>query len=527
MAPGRPPRCGGAIAGIGVLYGEHRSLEAPDFFASGLLIAVGVTISWLNEQLHRVAERAEAEAAASRQQEDALRASEERYRLVANSMHDVVTLLEPDGRVLFISPSVTDRLGWPVEDVIGRNAFDYVHPDDRQRLEHRMHLAAELQDSAAIAWRCHCHDGSWRWLETNTTVLPEDVSGRQRVLWTSRDITDRRNLEDQLRQAQKMEAIGRLAGGVAHDFNNVLTVILGYATSLEYAVDPDDPLRVAGGRNPHRRRARRPAHAAAPRIQPSAGAPAARARPERRGPPVEHDAAAPDRDAHRAAERISMRRCGRCWSIPGRWSRFHEPGRQRPRRDAERRGDHHHDQARGHTEAALGAGRTDPARRVGHLRGRPTRGTGMPPAVVARIFEPFFTTKPLGRGTGLGLSMVYGIIKQSAGFIFCESVPAQGTTLRVYLPRADAPAERLPGTRAASGNGAGTVLVVEDEPAVRALVGSVLRQRGYTLIEAGTAREAMGMLRDYRGPLHLLVTDVIMPEMTGVELARRVVASGR
>ena len=234
---------------------------------------MGVTISWLNEQLHRVAERAEAEAAASRQQEDALRASEERYRLVANSMHDVVTLLEPDGRVLFISPSVTDRLGWPVEDVIGRNAFDYVHPDDRQRLEHRMHLAAELQDSAAIAWRCHCHDGSWRWLETNTTVLPEDVSGRQRVLWTSRDITDRRNLEDQLRQAQKMEAIGRLAGGVAHDFNNMLTVIIGYATSS--ARTRSIPTIRSRRRSAEIRAAAEraaAAHAAAPRVQPPAGA---------------------------------------------------------------------------------------------------------------------------------------------------------------------------------------------------------------------------------------------------------------
>jgi len=523
FGPGAAATLGGSIAGIGVLYGEHRSLEAPDLFASGLLIAVGVTISWLNEQLHRVAERAEAEAAASRQQEDALRASEERYRLVANSMHDVVTLLEPDGRVLFISPSVTDRLGWPVEDVIGRNAFDYVHPDDRQRLEHRMHLAAELQDSAAIAWRCHCHDGSWRWLETNTTVLPEDVSGRQRVLWTSRDITDRRNLEDQLRQAQKMEAIGRLAGGVAHDFNNVLTVILGYATSLEYAVDAEDPLA---------------SQAAEIRIAAERAARLTQQLLAFSRQQVLQPRVLDLNDVVRQSSTMLQRLIGthielRADLDAALWSVLVDPGQMEQvfmnlvvnARDA----------------MPNGGAITITTRRVATRKPRweqgvpippgewvifevTDTGTGMPPAVVARIFEPFFTTKPLGRGTGLGLSMVYGIIKQSAGFIFCESVPAQGTTLRVYLPRADAPAERLPGTRAASGNGAGTVLVVEDEPAVRALVGSVLRQRGYTLIEAGSAREAMGMLRDYRGPLHLLVTDVIMPEMTGVELARRVVA---
>jgi len=523
FGPGAAATLGGAIAGIGVLYGEHRSLEGPDVFASGLLIAVGVTISWLNEQLHRVAERAEAEAAAARQQEDALRASEERYRLVANSMHDVVTLLEPDGRVLFISPSVTDRLGWPVEDVIGRNAFEYVHPDDRQRLEHRMHLAAELQDSAAIAWRCHCHDGSWRWLETNTTVLPEDVSGRQRVLWTSRDITDRRNLEDQLRQAQKMEAIGRLAGGVAHDFNNVLTVILGYATSLEYAVDPEDPLA---------------SQAAEIRIAAERAARLTQQLLAFSRQQVLQPRVLDLNDVVRQSNTMLQRLIGthielRADLDGSLWSVLVDPGQMEQvfmnlvvnARDA----------------MPNGGTITITTRRVATRKPRweqgvpippgewvifevTDTGTGMPPAVVARIFEPFFTTKPLGRGTGLGLSMVYGIIKQSAGFIFCESVPAQGTTLRVYLPRADAPAERLPGTRAASGNGAGTVLVVEDEPAVRALVGSVLRQRGYTLIEAGSAREAMGMLRDYRGPLHLLVTDVIMPEMTGVELARRVVA---
>ena len=523
FGPGAAATFGGAIAGIGVLFDEQRSFEAPDFFASGLLVVVGVTISWLNEQLHRVAERAEAEAAASRQQEDALRASEERYRLVANSMHDVVTLLEPDGRVLFISPSVTDRLGWPVEDVIGRNAFDYVHPDDRQRLEHRMHLAAELQDSAAIAWRCHCHDGSWRWLETNTTVLPEDVSGRQRVLWTSRDITDRRNLEDQLRQAQKMEAIGRLAGGVAHDFNNVLTVILGYATSLEYAVDPDDPLASQAAE----------IRVAAERAARLTQQLLAFSRQQVLQPRV-----LDLNDVVRQSSTMLQRLIGthielRAELDPSLWSVLVDPGQMEQvfmnlvvnARDA----------------MPNGGAITITTRRVATRKARweqgvpvppgewvifevTDSGTGMPPAVVARIFEPFFTTKPLGRGTGLGLSMVYGIIKQSAGFIFCESVPAQGTTLRVYLPRADAPAERLPGTRAASGNGAGTVLVVEDEPAVRALVGSVLRQRGYTLIEAGSAREAMGILRDFRGPLHLLVTDVIMPEMTGVELARRVVA---
>jgi CheY-like chemotaxis protein len=146
----------------------------------------------------------------------------------------------------------------------------------------------------------------------------------------------------------------------------------------------------------------------------------------------------------------------------------------------------------------------------------------MPAAIVSRIFEPFFTTKALGQGTGLGLSMVYGIVKQSGGFIFCDSTPGRGTSMRVYLPRAQAAVEQAaPGVTVGTARG-GTILVVEDEPAVRGLLAAVLQKAGYKLYEAASGAEALAELERI-AQLDLLITDVIMPEMTGVEVARRVV----
>jgi PAS domain S-box-containing protein len=523
FGPGLVATLGGSLSGLALLIVERQAFLVPQTAAFLLLLGVGVTISVLTGRLHRAAARAEAETAAARQQEEALRASEERYRLVADSMHDVVTLLEPDGRVLFVSPSVTDRLGWHVEEMIGRNAFELVHPDDRQRLEQRIRRRPERKESGGLAWRCRCHDGSWRWLETNTTLLPEDVSGRRRVLWTSRDITDRKDLEDQLRQAQKMEAIGRLAGGVAHDFNNVLTVILGYAATLEYTVEPDDPVAAQAGE----------IRVAAERAARLTQQLLAFSRQQVLQPRV-----LDLNEAVRTSSTMLQRLIGTHIALetdldPNLWSVRVDPGQMEQvlmnlvvnARDAMRAG------------GTIGI-------RTRRVRNRAVRreqgvpippgdwvvcevtdtGSGMAPSVAARIFEPFFTTKPVGQGTGLGLAMVYGIIKQSGGYVFCESAQAQGTTIRVYLPRALAPAERTTPAAAGQERGAGTVLVVEDEPAVRVLIVSVLRARGYAVIDASSGRDALAVIKGRTCPIDLLITDVIMPEMTGVDLAQQVTA---
>jgi PAS domain S-box-containing protein len=457
-----------------------------------------------------------------RQMAEALHASERRYRLVAESMHDIVTLHELDGRIVFISPSVRDRLGWDVAQMKGRSLYDLVHPDDRARLESRLSGATAEEGSKPAVWRCKGRDGSWRWLETNTAVVEDgEPEGARRLLCTSRDVTDRKNLEEQLRQAHRMEAIGRLAGGVAHDFNNLLTVILGYASHLEHELSPEDPVAIQA--TEIRGAAERAARLTQQLL--------AFSRQQVLQPRVV--------DLNETVTNLTsmlQRLIGSHVRLDvhiteGIWTVLVDPGQIEQvlmnlvvnARDA---------MPRGGTITI----RTSTERLAAHRsqQGVPIpagdwvvfevadTGEGMPAAIVSRIFEPFFTTKALGQGTGLGLSMVYGIVKQSGGFIFCDSTPGKGTTMRVYLPRAQAAVEQaVPGVTVGTARG-GTILVVEDEPAVRGLLSAVLQKAGYKLHEASSGAEALAELE--RIPhLDVLITDVIMPEMTGVEVARRVV----
>jgi PAS domain S-box-containing protein len=458
----------------------------------------------------------------SRRMAEALHASERRYRLVAESMHDIVSLHEPDGRIVFISPSVRDRLGWDVAQTTGRTLYDLVHPDDRQRLEKLLNGATSQEGSKPTVWRCRGRDGSWRWLETTTSAVePNDgSSGRRRLLCTSRDVTDRKTLEEQLRQAQRMEAIGRLAGGVAHDFNNLLTVILGYASHLEHELAPDDPVGVQA--TEIRGAAERAARLTQQLL--------AFSRQQVLQPRV-IDLNETISNLTSMLQRLIGSHVRLDVQLEQTWTVLVDPGQIEQvfmnlvvnARDAMPRGGTI--TIRTHSEH-LEAPRWQQGVPI------PTgdwvmfevadTGEGMPAAIVSRIFEPFFTTKALGQGTGLGLSMVYGIVKQSGGFIFCDSTPGRGTSMRVYLPRAQAAVEQAsPGVTVGTARG-GTILVVEDEPAVRGLLAAVLQKAGYKMHEAASGAEALVQLETIP-KLDLLITDVIMPEMTGVEVARRVV----
>jgi CheY-like chemotaxis protein len=320
-----------------------------------------------------------------------------------------------------------------------------------------------------------------------------------------------------------MEAIGRLAGGVAHDFNNLLTVILGYAANLEYSVDAADPvaseaaeIRVAAER--------------AARLTQQLLAFSRRQVMQSRVTDLNVVVAQLGTMLQRLiGTHITLETA----LDPGVWPVLVDPGQLEQvfmnlvvnARDA-----------------MPGGGTIAIRTKALHLheprreQGVPVAagdwvvcevadtGSGMPVAVVARIFEPFFTTKATGQGTGLGLSTVYGIIKQSGGYIFCESATGRGTTMRMYLPRTHEAIESREGAAAAPGHGAGTILVVEDEPSVRAFVSMVLEARGYRLLEAASGREAIDLLHRSHDAIDALITDVIMPEMSGVEVARRVVS---
>src|SRR6266571_4899733 len=371
-------------------------------------------------------------------------------------------------------------------------------------------------------------DGQPKVFLNNLVGIVED--GLLKRAWgTQRDITDLKRLEDQLRQAQKMEAVGRLAGGVAHDFNNLLTAILGSVELLLRELEPASPLRQdaaeikkAGERAAaltrqllaySRRQVLNPEVLDLNRVV------ADMDRMLRRLIGEDVDLVtrpAPDLDAVRADRgqieqvlvnlvlnaRDAMPQGGKLTIETANVEL--DPGYVET-----------HEGARAGAYALLAVSDT---------------GSGMDAETTAHLFEPFFTTKEVGKGTGLGLATVYGIVKQSEGYITAYSEPGHGTTFKIYLPRAAAPGAASPTPPAppapqgkATAGGSETILVVEDEEAVRSLSRRALEASGYTVLAAADGPDAVRLLERYRGPIHLVLTDVIMPGMNGRELAQRLV----
>ncbi len=328
-----------------------------------------------------------------------------------------------------------------------------------------------------------------------------------------------RQVEEQLRQAQKMEAVGRLAGGIAHDFNNLLTVINGYCRPRAAAARAGRPGAPRHRGDRARRRPRRGAHPAAARLQPPPGAQTA---------VLDLNAVVAD------TERMLRRLIGedvRLASSPAPASLRVEADAGQLEQVIVNLAVNARDAMPAGGTLALATGQ----REVGaaELRNPDARegswaylsvadtGTGMSDEVRTRLFEPFFTTKELGKGTGLGLSTVYGIIHQSGGWVEVESAEGEGSTFTVYLPLASqpmVPSRQTAPSRADGGDEA--VLVVEDEDPVRMLVAQVLEARGYRVVEAATGSEALDLVA--RGvSIDLLVSDVVMPDLGGPELRRR------
>ena len=476
------------------------------------------------ESLERTIRHALALHAEERQRwhaEAALRASEERFRALVENSSDALLLLDADGRVKYMTPSSVRHLGWTPEQLIGRSILEFMHPDDGERVGGRIREALDLPGkSLGGEVRFHHADGSWRIMEgvgVNRLADPA-VAG---IVVNVRDITERRKLEDQLRQAQKMEAVGQLAGGVAHDFNNLLTAILGYCHLMLDEIPEGDPLRLdlleiqaAGDRAASltrqllafsRRQMLQPqvvdinllvtqlekllrrlisedvelVTALAPGLRPVTVDPAS----------VEQilvNLAVNARDAMPTGGRLTI---------------------ETANVDL--------DEAYAVTHVAMPAGPYV-------MLAVSDTGQGMDAATRARIFEPFFTTKEQGKGSGLGLATVYGIVKQSGGYIWVYSEPGHGTSFKVYLPPTAAASVARPTAHdPAHVAGWETVLLVEDEDAVRALAREVLRRHGYVVLEARHGVDALSVAERHADAIHLLVTDVVMPHMSGRALSER------
>ncbi len=424
----------------------------------------------------------------------------------------------------------SDRVGWSRETyrIFGvepgsfagtRSAFyDLVHPDDREAVADASRAAQAQHDRAEVDHRIVRGDGTVRWVHIEADVV-RDAGGRPiRMIGTVQDITDRRHLEDQLRQAQKMEAIGRLAGGIAHDINNALTAIAGYAELTLAEVEPDHPARADV--EEIRRAAER------------AGSVTRQLLAFSRKQIIEPRLFDLN-DTVAAIARLLSRLVGpdvtvRTQLSDGLIPIIGDPGQIEQAivnlavnaRDAMPEGGQitletsfdvvDEQLARAHVPMPPGEYVRLSVRDTGHGMSRETQ---------ARIFEPFFTTKPAGKGTGLGLSMVYGTLKQIGGFIFVSSELGSGTTFTLYFPPAREPATK-PRADAASATGGArpTVLIAEDEDAVRNLVASALRG-DYDLLVAASAEEALEIARARAERIDLLLTDAIMPGKSGVELA--------
>ena len=435
-----------------------------------------------------------------------------RFRSLVNSSSDMITVIDSDGRIVFASPSVERSL------VLSENGYEgtplalLIHPDDRSRATG--FLAAVADDRAPVEpveWRVRAADGTWMEVETTATGQLEDPDV-QGIVLNSRNVTERKRLEAQLRQSQRLESVGQLAGGIAHDFNNYLSVIRGYARFLLEGMDEDEPLR--SDAMEIEKAAERASRLTSQLLVFS-----------------RHEVV--QRRVVDVAEVLSG-----LTSLLGRTlgedvALRTEVERPLPRvvsdptqieqvlvnlvvnaRDAMPSGGELHIEL-ANVESADG----------GHcvrLTVRDT-GTGMPREVVERAFEPFYSTKPKGEGTGLGLATVYGIVTQSGGTIEIESTPGQGTIIEVLLPATDAEAataERADGSDGALTQGE-TILVVEDEAAVRRLTCRILKGEGYNVLEAADGARALDTWDARAGEIDLLLTDVVMPGMTGRELAER------
>jgi two-component system sensor histidine kinase EvgS len=450
---------------------------------------------------------------------ETLRESEEKFRSLFQNHAAVKLIIDPDsGNIIDANEAAVAFYGWPGEE-LRRMRIQDINILSPEQVEAAMEQVTARQ-SLHFEFRHRLADGSIRDVE----VLSSKVDIRGKILLHSiiHDITEHRRLEKQYRQAQKMEAVGRLAGGVAHDFNNILGVIIGYAELILEKVGPGDPLRED----------LKEIHSAAERSRNIVRQLLAFARKETIAPEV--------LDLNATVEsllKILRRLIGEDIDLAWRPGNGLEPVFIDPSqldqilanlcinaRDAIA--------DVGRITIETGMVTFDESYCSEHLGFVPGRfvllsvsddGCGMDRETLDKIFEPFFTTKGEGKGTGLGLATVYGIVKQNNGFINVYSEPGEGTTFRIYLPihAGAVPKEHrqtIETTRQGSGE---TLLVVEDETAILKLIERVLTKNNYRVLTAQTPSEALRKAAAHEGGISLLLTDVVMPEMNGRELSEK------
>jgi PAS domain S-box-containing protein len=452
----------------------------------------------------------------------AMIASEQRYRELFENANEIIYTHDLAGRFTSLNKAAERALGYPRAEALGKRVWDVVAPEYREKVSQM--ISAKIGGEAATQYEIEVvnHSGAHVQLEVSSRLIFEN--GRPvGVQGIARNVTERRELEHQLRQAQKMDAIGRLAGGVAHDFNNLLTVITGYTQWIIDELEPDSPLRESASET----------LLAANRAAGLTSQLLAFSRHEVIQP-AEVDLNEVVANLDRMLRRIIGEDIELVTTMSPNlgWVRV-DPGQIGQvvtnlvvnAREAMPEGgslaietanvELDQQYCRAHPECQQGSY---------VMLAVSDSGGGMDPATKARVFEPFFTTKD--SGTGLGLATVYGIVKQSGGFIGVYSEIGAGTVFKVYLPRIPEPQARpaRPSSTGTSVRGNETILLVEDENGVRRMVREMLQRQGYRIIEAADGGTAERLLSESAGPVHLLLSDVVMPEISGHVLAARLQA---
>jgi two-component system cell cycle sensor histidine kinase/response regulator CckA len=461
----------------------------------------------------------------ARKQAEEERQKLQRYRTLLESASDAIAVLTPEGVVLEMNQRWASIVDLPREQLIGRHLREFASRGGEESLTGN-HPPIEPGGALANTVEVATPDGSHVLLQFSNTTI--DVGGEQLVLTIGRDVTEQRQLEKQLRQAQKLEVIGQLAGGVAHDFNNLLTAILGFSEMLLNDMDPDDPkcadvleIKKAGERAAGLTR-QLSAFSRKQVLQPvvlELNGFVAGIEPMLRRLIAAHidlsvslqpDIGAVKIDPTQLEQIIINLAVNAADAMPAGGKLAIKTANVRLDADHRR----HH--------LPIGPGEYV-------MLAVSDTGVGMDDATSQHIFEPFFTTKEVGKGTGLGLATVYGIVKQSGGDIWVDSQPGHGSAFKIYLPRvttASAPTAVVAAAVLDSlPRGIETILLVEDDPAVRRLARLGLERSGYRVLEAENPKLALRLANQLDEPIDLLLSDVIMPESEGTPLFQRLLTT--
>jgi two-component system cell cycle sensor histidine kinase/response regulator CckA len=424
-----------------------------------------------------------------------------------------------DGGFLLVNRRLCDLLGYAPEELRGVEFITISHPDEvAQDVEAKERLIAGVIDRYTREKRYRRKDGSFVW--TNLTVsLHRHASGEPSYfIATIEDITERKRAAEEARQVHKLEAIGRLAGGIAHDFSNLLTAIVGYADLALNQLSADNPVSLdiqqirAAGNSAASLTRQLLAFSRKQVLQPQV---------------LDLNVIVSRMNAllrrligdHIRLEWRPQTPLERVSADPGQIEQIILNLALNARDAMPRGGALSIETANVELDRAYVS--DHPGATVGKhvMLAVGDTGIGMDDAARKRLFEPFYTTKELGKGTGLGLATVYGIVKQSGGSISVDSEPELGTIFKVFLPRVEHVSD-ITGEQAGAPGGTETILLVEDQPEVRAVARTSLTRHGYTVLEASRAEEALQIFRNIREEIHLLLIDVVMPTMSGRELAR-------